>query len=222
MSGTGAWAVVPAKGFSRAKTRLSPLLEPRGRAELARAMLSDVLGVLAHAQGLAGILVVSGDAEVARMAADYGVATLMEPMEAGTNAAVQRGLDHLKEVGAERCIVVQADIPFLAGHEFASILAALERAPLAIAPAKRDGGTNMLALAAPDLIAPAFGEDSFKRHFEAAAQLGLAVDALDLRGAGHDIDVPTDLSFDPEPGTGTHTQAVLSRLLPALDKACPK
>lgn len=210
--GKGPWAIVPAKGFARAKTRLAPLLQPHERAELASAMLRDVLGVLAHSPVLGGILLVSGDADVARMAADYGVATLMEPMEAGTNAAVQRGLDHLKMVGAERCVVVQADIPFLASHELAAVLGALERNSLALVPASRDGGTNMLALARPDLIAPNFGHDSFARHLRAAAALGITAEVLQLTGASHDIDVPTDLSFDPQNGTGRHTQALLQRL----------
>src|SRR5215203_5013516 len=95
---TNVWAVVPVKGFARAKARLSPVLTRQERADLARAMLGDVLEVLSKAPGLAGVLVVSGDAEVARQAVEFGAVVLDEPVEAGTNAAVQRGLDHVRRM----------------------------------------------------------------------------------------------------------------------------
>lgn len=211
LADAGVWAVVPSKGFRRAKTRLAPLLDQDERADLACAMLGDVLDVLKRAPGVAGVLVVAGDMDVAAVAERNGAVTLADPVEAGTNAAVKRGLQHLTDIGAGRCVVVQADIPFLSGQEFASVLSALERNPLVIAPAKRDGGTNILALARPDLIVPAFGPDSFARHLRAASSLGIEAAVLTLRGAGHDIDVPSDLDDCPESGTGPRTRALLMR-----------
>jgi 2-phospho-L-lactate guanylyltransferase len=206
------WALVPVKGFARAKTRLAPVLASDERAALARAMLSDVLAVLLRSPSLAGVLLVGSDPELAQAGAELGVATLMEPVEAGTNAAVQVGLDHLESVGAGRCVVVQADIPFLSDAELAQVLAALDDAPVVICPARRDRGTNMLALARPDIIAPAFGERSFDRHRKAARDLGHAVKVLELAGAGHDIDVPDDLVLTPAEGAGTHSRAMIERI----------
>lgn len=208
----GTWALVPVRAFSSAKTRLAPAVSPAGREELARAMLSDVLAVLSRSAALQGILIVSGDAEVARLGADYGVATLLDPIDAGTNAAVQLGLDHLKSVGSGPAVVVQSDIPLLTDAEFSGIVAALDDHDMAIAPARRDRGTNVLALSRPDILAPAFGERSFERHMASAAALSMRVAVLDLPGAGHDVDVPSDLSFGVGRGAGSHTMAALRRL----------
>ena len=193
----GVWALIPVRAFASAKTRLASMLAPSEREQLARAMLGDVLAVLTRSKKLDGILLVSGDGEVARFGADYGVATLLDPIDAGTNAAVQLGLDHLKSVEAGRCVVVQSDIPFLTDAELTQVLDALDHAPVAIVPAIRDRGTNMLALSRPDIMAPAFGERSFDRHMAVAASLGVDVKMLDLPGAGHDIDLPTDLTVLP-------------------------
>lgn len=208
----GVWALIPVRAFASAKTRLATVLDPSEREELARAMLGDVLAVLTRSKRLDGILLVSGDGEVARFGADYGVATLMDPIDAGTNAAVQLGLDHLKSVEAGRCVIVQSDIPFLSDAEFASVLDALDAAPVAIVPAIRDRGTNVLALSRPDIMAPAFGERSFDRHMAVAAALGIDISVLDLPGAGHDIDLPADLSCLPDDGAGAHTRATIGRL----------
>jgi 2-phospho-L-lactate guanylyltransferase len=214
------WAVVPAKGFAQAKNRLSPHLDAGQRALLARAMLRDVLGVVARTESFAGSLLVSGDADVARMGAEYGVATLLDPAEGGTNAAVQCGLDHLRSIGAARCVVIQGDLPFLSDVELSKVLAALARHDMVLVPARRDGGTNILALRRSDLIAPQFGEDSFARHCRAASDLGIEPEVLKLRGGGHDIDIPEDLDFVAGAGTGVHTQALLRSL--ALQRRSPK
>lgn len=209
--GAGFRAVVPVKAFSRAKTRLSPLLSIEERRELARAMLEDVLAVLSRSPALAGVLVVSGDEEVAKVAAQFGAETLVESIEAGTNAGVQRGLAFLKSTGAGPCLIVHADIPFLSDDELRSIVAALDRSAAVIVPASRDEGTNALALSEPGLIAPSFGCGSFARHVQAATDLGIKPEILHLRGAGHDLDVPADLRFDPDIGAAKRTQAVLGR-----------
>lgn len=207
------WALLPVRGFSSAKTRLGSALNAAERSELARAMLSDVLAVLTRSPAVAGILLVSGDREVARFGANYGVVTLMEPAAAGTNAAVQLGLDHLKSVGAGPCVIVQSDIPCLSDAEFARVVDALRRTPVVIVPASRDRGTNMLALSRPDIIVPSFGERSFERHMMTAADLDLDIAVLELPGAGHDIDMPADLYSLPDCDTGIHTRTVLRRLL---------
>jgi 2-phospho-L-lactate guanylyltransferase (CobY/MobA/RfbA family) len=78
-----------------------------------------------------------------------------------------------------------------------------------LVPARRDGGTNILALSRPDLIAPQFGPASFARHLCAAKDLGIEATILELAGAGHDIDVPADLEFAAPSGAGAQTRAAL-------------
>lgn len=50
-----AWALVPVRPFTEAKTRLAPILSSVERAALAEQMLKDVLRALAAAPEIAGI-----------------------------------------------------------------------------------------------------------------------------------------------------------------------
>ena len=65
MSAPETWAVVPAKRLSGALRRLAPALARPLRRELQVAMLRDVFSACAGAPGLAGLLVVTSDPDVA-------------------------------------------------------------------------------------------------------------------------------------------------------------
>ena len=71
-AGGGVWALVPFKGGAGAKRRLEAVLSEEERGGLARAMLRDVLVALAGSPGLAGVLLVSRDADVHAFAAEVG------------------------------------------------------------------------------------------------------------------------------------------------------
>src|SRR5436190_1826857 len=77
---------VPAKDLVNAKQRLVPVLGPRERCELARAMLSDVFAALRAAR-LDGVWVVTRDPEVVGLAAAFGVEPLasLGPVENRNN-----------------------------------------------------------------------------------------------------------------------------------------
>ncbi|MBI2347653.1 MAG: hypothetical protein HYV05_03255 [Deltaproteobacteria bacterium] len=82
-------ALIPAKGFTNAKQRLSPLLSLAQRELLAEAMLRDVLGQVVLSRGLDGVYVVTGDARVSEIASFLGVHVIREESERGeTEAAV--------------------------------------------------------------------------------------------------------------------------------------
>lgn len=203
---TVVWAIVPVKGFRHAKSRLVPCLGRARTSKLARAMLMDVLEVLSQSTCFAGILVVTGDEDAVEIARRYGATVLIEPDEAGTNAAVGMGIAHAVEIGVQACVVVPSDIPFLRSAELIAIIEGLADAEVVIIPAQRDGGTNVLGLRPPDIIHTAFGQDSFVRHLALIDEAGAAVKVLRLSGAGHDIDMPVDL--DDISCHGRHTHAI--------------
>lgn len=207
---TEVWAIIPVKGFRRAKSRLVSCLGRARTSQLARAMLMDVLEVLSQSACFAGILVVTGDEDAAEIAERYGATVLLEPAEAGTNAAVRNGITHAVEIGAQACVVVHSDIPFLRNGELIAVMEGLSDAEVVMIPAHRDGGTNVLGLRPPDIIDTAFGQDSFARHLAFVDEVGAAVKVLRLSGAAHDIDTPIDLADTSR--CGRHTQAVLELL----------
>ncbi len=207
------WAVVPVKRFDQAKQRLSGVLDGAARAALAAAMLGDVLEQLSGTTGLTGVLVVTSDTEATVIAGSFGAAVLADPADSGVNDAVAYGVSKLGLLGASATIIAPSDIPFVTTEELTIVLAALEQTAVVLTPATRDGGTNILGLSPPDVIAPAFGPDSFARHCALARDLRPAV--IPLEGASHDIDEPADLAFGPlapKLGSGARTLACLRRL----------
>jgi 2-phospho-L-lactate/phosphoenolpyruvate guanylyltransferase len=217
------WAVVPVKRFDQAKQRLSGVLNSAGRAALAAAMLGDVLEQLSETAGLTGVVVVTADTEATAMAGSFGAAVLMDPSDSGVNDAVARGISKLGPLGASAAIIAPSDIPFVTSAEIGVVLAALEQTAVVLAPATRDGGTNILGLSPPDVIAPAFGPDSFARYSAVAQDLRPAV--ILLEGAGRDIDVPADLALGhvlAKSGSGSRTVACLRRLGHATSFAPPR
>lgn len=218
-----AWAIVPVKRFDQAKQRLSGVLDSAGRAALVAAMLSDVLEQLSRTAGLAGIVVVTSDVEAAAIAESFSADVLTDPADSGVNDAVTLGVQKLVSFGASCAIIAPSDIPFVTSAEVGVVLAALERTAVALTPATRDGGTNILALSPPDVITPAFGPNSFARHCALARDLQPVV--IPLEGAGRDIDAPADLALGPvsaNSASGMRTIACLRGLGRTTSLAPPR
>lgn len=206
------WAIIPIKRLEHAKSRLAGLLDRPQRAELALAMYRDVLDMLGGVKRLSGILVVTNDREAADLARRAGATVLPDPVERGTNRAVEAGLSWLLRQTASRALIIPGDVPFTTREEVDSVIDALSMDQVVIVPAAQDGGTNMLGLAAPDTMGVSFGEDSFRKHRTAAQRSGLEPRILHLDGAGHDIDVSADLFCTEGGAPAARTRAILQRL----------
>jgi 2-phospho-L-lactate guanylyltransferase len=214
MSGRhGLCAVVPVKLFSRTKRRLISLLSCHEREALARAMLEDVLFALTHAPSLTGVVVITGDAAAAAIAHAAGALVIADTENAGTTAAVMAAAQHLDKAGREGMLVIPADVPLITPVDVEVILAAHRISPsVTLVPASNDGGTNALACSPLRAIPFSFGEDSLRRHREAAWARGIEPKVLRRERVGHDIDRPSDLaSFLRRPSL-THTHAYLTRI----------
>jgi 2-phospho-L-lactate/phosphoenolpyruvate guanylyltransferase len=203
------WAIVPVKRLILAKQRLSAILLPHERVKLARTMLHDVLTALRAAPGVKGVIAVSADPAVANIARMYDAQTAGEAVQCGLNAAVWTGL---KAIGRQTggTLIVPADVPFAASAELHAVIAVLAHHSIVLTPATSDGGTNALAMGAPDLMAPCFGVDSFERHRASARAKGLSCAIVRRAGLGHDIDRPRDLLFSADLGRTTQTAALLA------------
>jgi 2-phospho-L-lactate guanylyltransferase len=192
------FAIVPVKALGEAKRRLAPALAPAQRRRWVLTMLEDVLGLLGHVDSIARILVVTPDADVASVATGRGAVVVREERRGGDlNAAVRLGLAHARSQGADRALVVPADVPLATHAEMLSVLTSVSADParqVAIVPSEDGEGTNALLLAPPDVLQPEFGEGSFVRHVAQAVALGLDFRVLRLPGLGTDIDQPRDLA----------------------------
>jgi 2-phospho-L-lactate/phosphoenolpyruvate guanylyltransferase len=206
----GLWAVVPVKLFGRTKRRLIPLLSSQERQALARAMLEDVLSALARAPSLAGVAVITGDAEATAMAHGAGALVIADTDNAGTTAAVTIAAQHLEGMDHEGMLVIPADVPLITPADVETLVAAHRIAPsITLVPASADGGTNALACSPLRAVPFAFGEDSFRRHREAARARGIEPVIVSLERIGHDIDRPDDVTLFLLHPSPTHTYRYL-------------
>lgn len=192
---TPVWALVPAKSFARAKSRLSEVLDDRARAALARSMFDHVLGVLRASPEVAGVMVVTDGEDVAIVARAHGAEVVRDAESPPLGAIVDAALVEVEQRGATAALVVMADLPELHASDVDRLVRALAQSALVIAPDLRGDGTNALGLRPPSLLRTSFGNrDSFARHLHAAAAAGLHPTVHRSDGLGFDVDEPADLS----------------------------
>lgn len=212
MNAPSIWAVVPVKSFALAKRRLVPVLRADERAEFARLMLEDVLKVLTACTVLSGIIVVTRD-DTARAIARSKRAVVLGEEVFGVNAAVAKAIEFLSRRGNAAMIVVPSDIPLLPMSVIEQLAGRLSQPrAVALVPATRDGGTNLLACSPADAIGPNFGPDSFRRHCGTARSAGIMPTVLASEQAGLDIDRPEDLAAFLAVESATRSHAFLARL----------
>ncbi len=185
-------AVLPIKRFERAKQRLDAVPE---RPALAAEMARRVLAALSAARGLAGVLVVTGDAAARALAAEHGAQVVEEPELLGHSAAARLGVARASDQGARRVLLVPGDCPLLEPHDVDGLLERHPRPGVVVVPDHHGTGTNALLLQPPGAIAPAFGPGSCERHVALARAAGCDV-VVDAAPAGlvQDVDTPDDLA----------------------------
>ena len=192
------WRIlVPVKDLRRAKSRTG--LTAEARAELASAMLADVLAALGSCPQVAEIAVCTSDLGVADLVSPLGVRVVAVPGDS-LNGDLRYAADQLRAVDA-RLGVVTADLPCARGGDFATLLAAAsESASFVPSP---DGGTTVLLAASGASLAPQFGPGSAHRHGTFGTDLGVLAGERLRR----DVDTSADLDHALRLGAGACTTA---------------
>jgi 2-phospho-L-lactate guanylyltransferase len=200
---------VPVKDLMHAKQRLTSVLTPDERGELARAMLRDVLRALAGAH-VDRVWVVTRDAAAAAIARELGAEPVPEVENRGHTAAVALAQAEATRRGARGFLTVPGDVPCVTTDELEQIIEGVREGAPVFVPSRSGLGTNGVALAPPDAIPLTFGEPSFARHLATARQRGLAPRVLSLPGLGLDVDAPEDLSALLAERSATETGRLVS------------
>jgi 2-phospho-L-lactate/phosphoenolpyruvate guanylyltransferase len=188
-----ATAVLPVKRFDAAKQRLAAGIDDERRAELAAAMLADVLEAIGSARSIERTIVVTSEPVAAEMAVAAGAEVLPDPDEGGHSGAALAGVAQAQATGAECVVLLSGDCPLLDPRELERLLTGLPARYVAIVPDRHGTGTNALALAPPDAIRPAFGEGSCARHVAAAREAGVPFSVEELGSLALDLDTPADV-----------------------------
>jgi len=187
------YAVVPVKDLREAKSRLSPVLDPEVRADLARRMLRRVLFALRGA-GVQNVCVVSPDETVLDLAARSGVAPLVQE-DSGLNLALEHGRLWAMESRATELLVLPADLPLLEPDDVRALLEGTKvHPPVSISPDGERSGTNALLLRPPDALPFHFGLDSFTKHVRAAEERDLGLRIVERPGLAFDLDTVEDFA----------------------------
>ena len=206
------WAVVvPVKDARLGKSRLAGHLSDETRIALVRAMAGDTIAAAAAAPGVRLVVVVTGDAEVARTAhalAGARVDVVLEPSVRGLNAAVLAGVDRVRELDARLGTgALLGDLPALRPDDLGAALAAASEHARAFVADAEGTGTTLLVVRPGIGLDPAFGPGSAHAH-AARGHVRLDVDAgSSLR---HDVDVLADLDAIEALGAGPRTRAALA------------
>ena len=183
--------LVPIKSFDTAKNRLSPVLDARERADLARELARRVV----RAAHELPVFIVCGDDDVASWGNEVGAAVLRQSGP-GLNRAVAGGIEELAR-DYDEVIVAHADLP-----RARDLRVVRGFAGITLVPDRHRDGTNVICLPVSCGFRFAYGPGSFDRHCTEAARVGQAVRVLDDDALAWDIDTPDDLrGFDGLPGT---------------------
>ena len=188
------FALIPVKSLATAKSRLAAVLDANERRALVIAMFERVISECGACDRIDRICVVTTDAEITAIAHARGSTVIAEHEDAGLNGGVSAGLDAARSLGAERVLILPADIPLIDQSELRHILDAApgDRCSV-IVPCHKGSGTNTLLIPSRAGFKPQFGENSFRRHLRQLAALGLRPRILHLAGIAADIDEPADL-----------------------------
>lgn len=184
----GIWAIIPVKRPGEGKVRLAGALDAHARAALVDAMLGHVIATV-RAAAQVGRVVLLGEPRAGMTKTEV----LADP-GGGLNAALQCALACAADEGASRVLIVPADLPRLGARDIEA-MALVPAGAVAIAPDRHGIGTNGLSLPLPEAegFVFAFGADSFARHGEETARLGLKLETVHSPGWASDVDLPEDL-----------------------------
>lgn len=188
------FAIIPVKKFENSKTRLSPVLSADERASLSSLMLDDTLSVLAGAQSLQQLIVVSGERRAEEIAARHGAKFLHEEKESGVNSAVSLADSYCADQGADATVVIPQDLPLLDAVDVAMVcgLAENEVRCVVICPSFRYDGTNLLLRKPSSLMETYYDNDSYEAHIKAAGELGITVKLFFSKKLMADVDTAED------------------------------
>jgi 2-phospho-L-lactate guanylyltransferase len=182
------WSLTAVRSYPSCKTRLSNCLSEQRRIDLVSDMLGHVISVLGRAAGVDQIAIVAPEHCVLPKAA-----VLLEDPGGGLNEALMSAALQARSKGADRLLIVHADLPLLSTEEVTVLIEASRVAGVAIAPDRRDRGTNALCLSWQSRLRFEFGPESFPRYMLQMAWRGISPAVVRSPGLAFDLDEPADL-----------------------------
>ena len=190
---SGHFAVVPVKGLAESKRRLSNYLSTDARRTLVKALLEDVLRALHEAGTYSKVIVISPDENVNEEAQRHG-SSFVRQNSLGLNAAVEQATRITLKEHARSITAVLADIPLAEPRDFIELSGLGGDEPKVVIVPSLNGGTNVMTIAPPNAIGPAYGRWSYARHLRLAQKKQLKTYSMSNPRISFDVDTIQDLA----------------------------
>lgn len=203
--------LIPVKNLSKAKQRLSAVLDQRARTELAQAMLRDVAAAIELWPERPDCALVTSDPFAIQLAGECDFEVILDAENPGETGAIEMATNVCLERGADFTLVIPADIPLIQSREMSEVLKQAPPEGSVLVPASDGHGTNAAFRRPANLFPLKFGNDSFKPHLAAARASGKPCRVLQFSGIGLDVDNPADLQMLLDQPGETRTQRLLRK-----------
>lgn len=197
------------KALGEAKMRLADVLDARERAELALAMLVDVVTACVESEMFDRVGVVSGDSDVFWQVRELGATPIPEPATlSGLNDGLTFGVRYLaRRVGCDEVVIFPADVPLVLAEDVCTVVNALAGSERRVVMVRAgDNGTNALGLRPPEVIPMRFGVDSASKHRGEAEATGVEVVEVDVPRLASDVDAAGDVETLASKAVGAATR----------------
>lgn len=191
------WTVVPLRGMASGKSRLASVLDAAARRQLNQLLLTRTLDAIGRWRGeVSRCVVVSSCEEALETAARLGAVAVPEMAdESGLNRAAALGASYAGHNGAGAVLILPCDLPYLKPESLAALVRAADTTGhMVIAPDRAGTGTNALLVNAQGPFEFRFGERSYTRHLELAAERGWTAAICSRPELAFDLDTPADLA----------------------------
>lgn len=187
-------AVIPVKPLDQAKQRLASVLDGNMRGKLCLAMLEDIIYALKKVPELMGIIIVSNDIHVKKLAKKYNIEVIQENPNSNLNKAVEQASHCLFKRRIDQMLYLPGDIPLVTPSAIKQILINNEQhSSLVLVPCEEHKGTNALLCRPSDCFPFSFGNNSYRLHQQHAKKLGIPIYRFESKKIALDIDTPAAL-----------------------------
>ncbi|GAC1404474.1 MAG: 2-phospho-L-lactate guanylyltransferase [Chloroflexota bacterium] len=182
-------ALIPVKRLASAKSRLALHMSATARRTLVLTMLERTVAAARDSGLVAEIAVTTAENEL--MA---GLEVELLPDEGDLNRSLHAGVSWAEERGATGVLILPADLPLIRFVDVELLLRSAAPPPSITIVETQDGGTGALLLTPANVIPPAFGRGSFRRHIAQAQSLGVRTSCPSIPGMAFDLDTAQDLN----------------------------
>ena len=210
------WAVIPVKGLTESKTRLSTYLQGDRRRILVEALLEDVLSSIIRSRVYGIVLVISPDENVGSRILPQEVSFLKQT-GVGLNRAIEQANKLATQKHARSVTTVLADIPLVEPGDFKELMSISTAVPRIVMGPSLKGGTNLMLTSPPGVISPSYGRWSYSKHLRLAQVKSVDAYSISNSRVSFDIDTMSDLMelrrLDPESKTASARAVSMMKLV---------